>query len=86
MLPKTVLKALTFMPVIADRMVNSYSFDLYSAIRYTGVEEELRTKIWDDGLHLTAEGYKVMGDAIAVRMLELLKTVQQPKNIGPTPD
>ena len=67
-------------------MVNSYSFDLYSAIRYTGVEEELRTKIWDDGLHLTAQGYKVMGDAIAVRMLELLKTVQQPKNIGPTPD
>ena len=61
---------------------NSYSFDLFNAIRYTGIEEELRTKLWDDGLHLTSEGYKVMGDAIAVQMFELLKTIQQPKNIG----
>lgn len=63
--------------------INSYSFDLYSAIRYTGIEEELREKLWDDGLHLSSEGYKVMGDVIAVRMFELLQTIQQPKNIGP---
>ena len=63
---------------------NSYSFDLYSAIRYTGIDKDLRKKLWDDGLHLTSEGYKVMGDVIAVRMFELLKMTQQPKNIGPT--
>ncbi|KAL9065545.1 MAG: hypothetical protein Q9161_008149 [Pseudevernia consocians] len=61
-----------------------YSFDLYSAIRYTGIDKDLRKKLWDDGLHLTSEGYKVMGDVIAVRMFELLKMTQQPKNIGPT--
>ena len=65
---------------------NSYSFDLFSAIRYTGIDENQRTKLWDDGLHLTSEGYKVMGDAIAVQMFELLKTIHQPKNIGTTPD
>ncbi|CAD6589919.1 MAG: hypothetical protein ASARMPREDX12_004074 [Alectoria sarmentosa] len=63
-----------------------YSFDIYSAIRYTGIDKELREKLWDDGLHLTSEGYKVMGDVIAVRMLELLKMTQQPKNIGPIPN
>lgn len=63
--------------------INSYSFDLYSAIRYTGIAEDLREKLWDDGLHLTSEGYKVMGDVIAVRMFEILKMTQQPKNIGP---
>ncbi|KAF6217628.1 hypothetical protein HO133_006730 [Letharia lupina] len=63
-----------------------YSFDLYSAIRYTGIDKDLRKKLWDDGLHLTSEGYKVMGDVIAVRMFELLKMTQQPKNIGPIRD
>ncbi|CAF9936277.1 MAG: hypothetical protein ALECFALPRED_006751 [Alectoria fallacina] len=63
-----------------------YSFDIYSAIRYTGIDKDLREKLWDDGLHLTSEGYKVMGDVIAVRMLELLKMTQQPKNIGPIPN
>ena len=63
--------------------INRYSFDLYSAIRYTGIDEDLREKLWDDGLHLTSEGYKVMGDVIAVRMFELLKMTQQPKVIGP---
>lgn len=62
-----------------------YPFDLYSAIRYTGIDEDSREKIWDDGLHLTSEGYKVMGDVIAVRVFELLKTTPQPKNIGPSP-
>ncbi|CAF9940171.1 hypothetical protein IMSHALPRED_001775 [Imshaugia aleurites] len=67
----------------ADIPPNSYSFDLYNAIRYTDIEEDLRKRLWDDGLHLTSEGYKVMGDVIAVRMLELLKMARQPKNIGP---
>lgn len=71
-----------------DRIINHqqeryYSFDLYSAIRYTDIDKDLREKLWDDGLHLTSEGYKVMGDVIADRMLELLKMTRQPKNIGP---
>lgn len=77
------LGPLAFVLIEADIPPNSYSFDLYNAIRYTDIEEDLRKRLWDDGLHLTSEGYKVMGDVIAVRMLELLKMARQPKNIGP---
>ena len=49
----------------------SYNFDLWSVIRYTGVDEETRKRIWDDGLHLTEEGYAIMGKAIAARLFEL---------------
>ncbi|KAL9130209.1 MAG: hypothetical protein Q9217_001554 [Psora testacea] len=51
-----------------------YTFDLWSVIRYTGIDEETRKRIWDDGLHLTAEGYRVMGKAVAARIFELLQS------------
>ena len=34
--------------------------------------EEDRHELWDDGLHLTAAGYEVMGELVARRMLEVL--------------
>ena len=42
----------------------------------------MRNKIWDDGLHLTKDGYEMMGDAIASRMMELLQECDDPKNGG----
>lgn len=36
------------------------------------MDEKMRSRVWDDGLHLTEEGYKMMGDAIAARLLEIL--------------
>lgn len=36
------------------------------------MDEKTRDEIWDDGLHLTKNGYKRMGDAVAARMIELL--------------
>lgn len=42
----------------------------------------MRDKIWDDGLHLTKDGYKLMGDAIASRMIELLQSCTDPRNTG----
>jgi lysophospholipase L1-like esterase len=47
---------------------------------YHGESEENRKEIWDDGLHFTPYGYNVMGDFIAQRMVELLPTVENPKN------
>jgi lysophospholipase L1-like esterase len=46
--------------------------DLCAAVPYFSMDERLREKIWDDGLHLTKAGYKMMGDAIGARMTELL--------------
>ena len=46
--------------------------DLRAAIPYFSMSEQLREEIWDDGLHLTQAGYKMMGDVIGARMAELL--------------
>ena len=51
----------------------SYSFDLWSVVRYTGVDETSRKAIWDDGVHLTEAGYHIMGKAVAARLFELLQ-------------
>lgn len=47
--------------------------DLCSAVPYFDMDKDTRDNIWDDGLHLTKEGYEMMGDAIASRMIEFLK-------------
>lgn len=51
----------------------SYTFDLKSAIPYHDMEEQRQKQIWDDRLHFTAQGYDLMGEVIAQRLLELLR-------------
>ena len=46
------------------------------------MSDTMRKTMWDDGLHLTADGYEMMGDAIAKKLLELLATVDKPLNVG----
>lgn len=53
-----------------------------NAIPYSAMDEDLRDQIWDDGLHLTEDGYRMMGDVISSRLFELLETCNQPMNIG----
>ena len=60
----------------------SYTCDLWKAIQYNTLDAETREKLWDDGLHLTGEGYKLMGDVIAARLFEILQITDQPKNVG----
>ena len=38
--------------------------DLARAVPYHALSEEERDEIWDDGLHLTKEGYDLMGRRI----------------------
>ena len=47
--------------------------DLCSAVPYFNMNEAKRGLIWDDGLHLTEDGYEMMGNAIAAHLIELLK-------------
>ncbi|KAL6720504.1 hypothetical protein ACLMJK_002428 [Lecanora helva] len=47
------------------------------AIPYKTLDRTKREEIWDDGLHLTGKGYKLMGDVIAVRLFEILKDEHQ---------
>lgn len=55
------------------RIKRSFTLDLWSVIRYNGIGKEARERPWDDGLHLTAAGYAVMGKAVAARLFELLQ-------------
>lgn len=52
----------------------SHAFDLWSVIPYIAMDEETRKVVWDDGLHLTAEGYKRLGDAVAMQLFEILRS------------
>ena len=55
--------------------------DLCHAVPYFALEEAKRDSLWDDGLHLTEEGYKMMGKAIAVHLIELLHSLDSVKNL-----
>ena len=54
--------------------VNRQSMDLCSAVPYFAMDKAKQKLIWDDGLHLTKDGYEMMGNAIAAHLLELLKS------------
>lgn len=56
--------------------------DLCSAVPYFSMSEAMRERIWDDGLHLTMDGYEMMGDAIATSLIDLLHAVDKPVNAG----
>ncbi|KAG5985089.1 hypothetical protein E4U55_001592 [Claviceps digitariae] len=55
----------------------SYTFDLYSKIPYHLLSEQDKERYWDDGLHLTAQGYDWMGEHIADGFLAALALAQQ---------
>lgn len=50
----------------------SYTFDLYKKLPYKALNEFKRQLYWDDGVHLTEEGYKWMGDQIADALVPLV--------------
>lgn len=49
-----------------------YTADLATAIPYKSMPVEKRKKIWSDDTHFTKEGYELMGDAIADRLVEII--------------
>ncbi|KAH7128007.1 SGNH hydrolase-type esterase domain-containing protein [Dactylonectria estremocensis] len=52
---------------------NFYAFDLYSHLPYHSLAEAERDLYWDDGLHLTADGYEWMGEHIANGLIRILQ-------------
>ncbi|KAF9891928.1 hypothetical protein FE257_002891 [Aspergillus nanangensis] len=49
-----------------------YAFDLHSQLPYHAATEEFKETIWDDGLHLTAKGYDLVGNLVADHLIPLL--------------
>lgn len=50
----------------------SYAFDLKSHIPYANLTEDERSLYWDDGVHLTDDGYDWMGGHIADHLIPLI--------------
>ncbi|KAJ5950070.1 SGNH hydrolase [Penicillium verhagenii] len=59
--------------ILDTKMDRFYSFDLRTKIPYRGSSDEFIERIFDDGLHLTAEGYDLMGRSIGLHLAEILK-------------
>jgi lysophospholipase L1-like esterase len=53
--------------------LDSNALDLHGNVPYHNATEEFRKRIWDDGLHLTTEGYKLMGEVVGLHLIALLK-------------
>ena len=56
-----------------DREEGIWVGDVCAKVPYASMDEEMRKKVWDDGLHLKPKGYDMMGDAIAERLIEILR-------------
>jgi lysophospholipase L1-like esterase len=48
-------------------------FDLASKLTWGGMDESTRWQMWDDGVHLTIDGYDLMGDLIVDALGPLVK-------------
>ncbi|KAI0380700.1 SGNH hydrolase [Hypomontagnella monticulosa] len=56
---------------------NFFHFDLYNALPYHNMERTDRPKYWQmDGLHLTADGYDLMGAKIAAALIRIIKLAE----------
>ncbi|KYK58608.1 hypothetical protein DCS_05625 [Drechmeria coniospora] len=53
----------------------SYSFDLHAKVPFHSLSVADQDKYWDDGLHLTADGYWWMGGHIADGLLQIFETM-----------
>lgn len=55
----------------------SYAFDLKSKIPYHSLSEKDRDTYWDDGLHLSPNGYDWMGNHIADALIPIIQREEQ---------
>ncbi|KND89493.1 hypothetical protein TOPH_05920, partial [Tolypocladium ophioglossoides CBS 100239] len=58
--------------ILAHKQPNFYAFDLLPKIQYHSLSKQDRDTYWDDGVHLTGDGYDWMGGHIADALLQIL--------------
>ncbi|KAH1788181.1 hypothetical protein KXX36_006382 [Aspergillus fumigatus] len=59
--------------ILSHKAQGFYAFDLHGKVPYHSAAEEFRKRIWDDGLHFTAEGYDLVGEVVGEHLIALLK-------------
>lgn len=55
----------------------SHTFDLKTAFPYHSLDQKERVRLWADTVHFTAQGYDLVGELIADRLLEILGGQEQ---------
>ncbi|KAI1214193.1 SGNH hydrolase [Annulohypoxylon truncatum] len=61
----------------AYKRPNFFYFDLYNAIPYHDMVPEDRPKYWEmDGVHLSADGYNLMGEKIAEQLIRVIRLAE----------
>ncbi|OAA73822.1 Esterase, SGNH hydrolase-type [Cordyceps fumosorosea ARSEF 2679] len=58
--------------ILSYEAENYYAFDLHAKIPYKALNYNQRQAYWDDGVHLTEEGYDWMGDHVADALIPLI--------------
>jgi len=56
----------------------SHAFDLHAAIPYHSLTDAEREQYWDDGVHLTADGYDWMGGHVADALIRIIQHERDP--------
>lgn len=57
--------------IITHKQPNFHALDLYTLIPFHSLPAADRERYWDDGLHLTADGYDWMGRHVAMGLLAM---------------
>ncbi|KJZ78405.1 hypothetical protein HIM_02443 [Hirsutella minnesotensis 3608] len=65
--------------ILAHKHANFYTLNLFEKIPYHSLSQDDRDRFWDDGLHLTEDGYDWMGGHIADGLLPLLRKQAEPQ-------
>ncbi|KAJ3436336.1 hypothetical protein M0812_18393 [Anaeramoeba flamelloides] len=52
-------------------------YDLFQEVPYSGIDEDLQKKIWDDGLHFKPYGYDLFGKGLAKLFTQILEGTNQ---------
>lgn len=56
----------------SHKQENFFVFDLAAAIPFWSLAEAERNKYWSDAIHMTPDGYDLMGERIAAHLVELI--------------
>ncbi|KAL5615350.1 hypothetical protein BROUX41_005398 [Berkeleyomyces rouxiae] len=62
--------------IMQHRAEGFHAFDLHSKIPYHSLDDQSRELYWDDGVHLTEDGYDWMGGFIADELIRIIKNLQ----------
>lgn len=68
--------------VRAEYLPSRYVFDLQAALPNNSLPPDQRHKYWDDLIHLTAEGYDLMGEKFGAKLLGLLESASMANRIS----